>query len=485
MDASLIDRLAQANVLVLGDVILDRFVEGKVTRVSREAPVPVLKFRTSRAHMGGACNVAANLLAYGASVILVGICGTDDAADELAALAAGFRRLDARLLPDSGRQTTVKTRYVSGWQQLLCVDAEDTHPLPEPLRRQLVETSRQAIAPSKALVLSDYGRGTLAADTIKTLITDAQHARIPIVVDPRHADPAVFAGASVVTPNTAEMEAFTGIAVDTAEAAVRACNLVLDRADIGAVLLTRGAGGMTLCERGKPPLHIAAETRRVYDVSGAGDTVVATIAAAIAAGALLADAVRLANTAAGIAVAKPGTATVDPEELRRAMGLSPASDIALGRAEAAERVAEWRRSGLRVGFTNGCFDLLHRGHLHSLAQASRRVDRLIVGINSDASTRRLKGEGRPVQDAATRAALLSATRFVDGVVVFEEDTPEALIRAIVPDVIFKGEDYLGQDVPGAAFIRERGGAVEFLPLLSGYSTTATVERLQKKVTRDA
>lgn len=477
MDANVVERLAEAHVLVVGDVMLDRFVEGPVTRVSREAPVPVLKHGASRAYPGGASNVAANVLAYGGAVTLVGLTGADAAADELRALCRSFPRLTERLIADPSRPTTVKTRYLSGWHQLLCIDAEDRRPAAPAVRDRLIAAGREALAGCAALVISDYGRGALDADTISALIAAARAAGTVVVVDPRHADAAIFAGATVVTPNVEEMTAFSGIHADSDASAVAACRAVLDRAAIDAILLTRGSAGMTLVRRGDEPLHVRAETKRVFDVTGAGDTVVATLAAALAVGAPLADAVRLANVAAGIVVAKPGTATVRPQELSHALGAG-LGDGVVARDDAAGRVAEWEAAGLTVGFTNGVFDLLHRGHLHSLEQAARRVDRLVVGINSDESTRRLKGPQRPVQDEATRAAILAALRFVDLVTVFGEDTPEELIQALKPDMLFKGADYTGQQIPGQAFVEANGGSVTLLPLLEGYSTTSTVRKVR-------
>ena len=477
MDANVVERLAAAAVLVVGDVLLDRFIEGRVTRISREAPVPVLKFGTARAMMGGACNVAANILATGGAVTLVGLTGDDEPARELGALCRRFERLTTRLVADPSRQTTVKTRYLSGWQQLLCIDAEDTVAAGPAIRTALVEAATTAMAGVGAVVISDYARGALDDDAIGVLIAAARKAGKPVIADPRRADAAVFAGATVVTPNIEEMQAFSGIRADSDEAAVAACRKVLDTVAIDAVLLTRGAGGMTLVERGMAPLHVRAETLRVFDVTGAGDTVAATLASALAVGTTLADAVRLANTAAGIVVGKPGTATAQPQELRQALGAARGDGV-VDRAEAAERVALWRNLGLKVGFTNGVFDLLHRGHLHSLEQAKRRVDRLVVGVNADASVKRLKGPSRPVQDEEARAAVLAALRFVDLVVIFGEDTPEDLIRRLAPDRLFKGADYAGMDVPGAAFVTANGGTVEFLPLLEGYSTTGTVAKVR-------
>ena len=478
MDANVVGRLAGAHVLVVGDVMLDRFVEGRVTRVSREAPVPVLKYGAARAYPGGASNVAANVLAYGSAVTLVGIVGADAAADELRSLCRSFPRLTERLVTDAGRPTTVKTRYLSGWHQLLCIDAEDMRPADPAVRDRLTEAAQAAMNACGALVISDYGRGALDETSIAAVIGAARAAGRIVVVDPRRADASAFAGASVVTPNIEEMAAFSGIRADSDESAEAACRKVLEFAAIEAVLLTRGSAGMTLVSRGEEALHVRAETHRVFDVTGAGDTVVATLAAALAVGAPLADAVRLANVAAGIVVAKPGTATVRPQELSHALGAG-LGDGVVTRADAAVRVAEWRAKGLKVGFTNGVFDLLHRGHLHSLEQAARRVDRLVVGVNSDASTRRLKGPERPVQDEQTRAAILAGLRSVDLVTIFGEDTPEELIQALTPDMLFKGADYSGQQIPGQAFVEANGGSVTLLPLLEGYSTTSTVKKVRE------
>ncbi len=477
MDANVIDALAAAEVLVVGDVLLDRFVEGKVTRISREAPVPVLKYGATRAHLGGASNVAANILAYGGAVTLVGLTGADAAADELAQLCGAFPRLTTRLVADASRPTTVKTRYVVGWQQLLCVDSDDTRPVRPAVRDQLVKAAEAAVAASGAVVLSDYARGAFDAASIAAVIAAGRAAAKPVIVDPRHASAQAYAGATVVTPNRDEMFVFTGIGVDDDASAVAACTRMLEAVAVDAVLVTRGADGMTLLERGGEPLHVRAETHRVFDVTGAGDTVTATLAAALSGGIPLADAVRLANVAAGIVVAKPGTATVTPHELRHGLGAAM-GDRVVDRETAVAQVALWQRLGLKVGFTNGVFDLVHRGHLYSLEQASRRGDRLVVGLNADGSARRLKGSGRPVQDQATRAAVLAAIRFVDLVVVFDDDTPEGLIRALKPDLLFKGADYAGSEVPGAAFVAANGGTVALLPLLEGYSTTGTVKRVR-------
>ncbi len=425
---------------------------------------------------GGAGNVAANLIPYGARVVLVGVVGDDAAAGELRELCTAGG-LDERLVADKARPTTVKTRFLSGWHQLLRVDAESSRSLPEDVAKAVVEAARAAMAAADVLALSDYAKGVLDERTIPALIGAARDAGIPVVVDPKKADAAVFAGATLITPNAEEMARFAGMRIDSDAAAEAAAARVLDRVAVEAILVTRGEAGMSLVTRDGPPLHVPAETHRVFDVTGAGDTVVATLAAALATGVGLADAVRLANAAAGVAVTKPGTATVAPAELKQALGVEAAANV-MQPGDAIAQVAAWKQHGLRVGFTNGCFDLLHRGHLYSLEQAARRVDRLVVGVNSDASASRLKGPGRPVQDLATRAAVLAALRFVDLVVAFGDDTPAALISGLAPDVLFKGADYAEANVAGSDFVKANGGRVELLPLLPGHSTTGTVTRLR-------
>lgn len=476
MDANVIDSLAQAKVLVVGDILLDRFVEGSVARVSPEAPVPVLNHTTERTLLGGAGNVAANLLAYGASVTLIGVAGDDDSAGTLRSICESFEGLDTRLVIDTSRPTTVKTRYLSRWQQLLRVDAEATHDVPEATADDVLASASAAIGGCDVVILSDYAKGVLSEPVIKALIGLAGKAGLPVVVDPKKPDAALYAGATLLKPNTRELEHFTGLNIDSDEQADVASRRILEAHSLDAVLVTRGPDGMTLVRRDAAALHVRAENRRVFDVTGAGDTVAATLAAAMAIGLSLSDAVRMANAAAGVVVAKPGTATVHARELKQALGVEAAADI-MPRQEALDQIRQWKDQGLVIGFTNGCFDLLHRGHIYSLEQASRRVDRLVVGVNSDGSASRLKGPGRPVQDLATRVAVLAGLRFVDLVVPFEDDTPAELIRAVGPHVLFKGADYAESEVVGGDIVQAAGGRVELIPLLPGHSTTFTVERL--------
>ncbi len=478
MAHSLFERMAKANVAVVGDVMLDRYVAGEVARISPEAPVPILKAGRETVRLGGAANVAANIAAYGAGTQLVGVVGDDLAGRELSDLCDAQLGLRTELVADPGRPTTVKTRFLGGWHQLLRLDAEAAHPLPGEAAERLLGAVRAALPGAAALVLSDYDKGVLSASSLPAIIAAGRAAGVPVMVDPKKRDPGLFAGASLLKPNLEEVAVFSGHRPSTDDEAEAACRWLLTAARVDAVLLTRGSGGMTLVRAGEDAaIHVRAATHDVFDVTGAGDAVIASLAVAIAAGADWEEAVRVANAAAGIAVASPGAVTVTLDELRAALH----SDVAEGAVtadEAARMVAEWTRKGARVGFTNGCFDLLHRGHLHSLAEAAARVDRLVVGLNSDASVTRLKGAGRPIQDEATRAAVLAALRHVNLVVVFDEETPEALIRKLNPNVLFKGEDYAGKPVAGAEHVIANGGRLELLPLMPGYSTTATIQRMQ-------
>jgi D-beta-D-heptose 7-phosphate kinase/D-beta-D-heptose 1-phosphate adenosyltransferase len=486
--AGKLDALAGARVAVVGDVMLDRFVTGAVERVSPEAPIPVLRVGDSTAMLGGAGNVLRNLAALGARPRLVAAVGDDGSAEELRALAENAAPGAARLIALPGRPTSVKVRYLAGGQQLLRTDWEDTAAVPASAAGELLDGARAALADAQALVLSDYGKGVLTPDTIARLIDLARARGVPVIVDPKAADYAVYAGADLVTPNRAELARASGRSLPDADgpeadaALADAARALARRAGVSGVLATRGAHGMTLVEHAEAPArHLPAAAREVYDVSGAGDTVVAALAAGRAGGLGLADAARIANVAAGIVVGKVGTAVARPDELLRALHaqrLLQAEAKVVGRDTAAERVAAWHRAGLRVAFTNGCFDLLHPGHVALLEQARASADRLIVGLNADASVRRLKGAGRPVQDEPARAAVLASLASVDLVVPFEEDTPLALLAALRPDVLVKGADYTRDTVVGADMVEGYGGRVVLAELAAGHSTTATLARLR-------
>nr|WP_198377035.1 D-glycero-beta-D-manno-heptose-7-phosphate kinase [Roseomonas rubea] len=468
----------RASVLVVGDAMLDRYVYGSVKRISPEAPVPVLAVEREVAMPGGAGNVVRNLTALGAAVAFVSVVGDDQAGSDLTGLIGGQPGVEPWLLVQGGRHTTTKTRFIASGQQLMRADQEVVQSIHPRLADRMVKIAADAVAATTVLVLSDYDKGVLRGETSRRLIEAAHAAGRRVVVDPKGRDFSRYAGADIVTPNRAELAEATGMPVDSEEAILAAMRALQAEHRFGAVLVTRSEDGMTLLD-GERIHHFPAEAAEVHDVSGAGDTVVATLAAGLAAGMALPVAARLSNLAAGIVVGKVGTAVVREEELAEA--LTPergALRKVVSRAGAAEQVERWRRRGWRVGFTNGCFDLLHPGHVHLLEQARSWCDRLVVGLNSDSSVKRLKGAARPIQGEAARAAVLASLATVDCVTVFEEDTPVELIRLLKPDVLVKGADYTVDQVVGGELVREYGGEVRLAELLPGNSTTATVARLR-------
>lgn len=476
---SLVDGLAGTRALVMGDAMLDRFVYGRVERISPEAPIPVLSVEAERVMPGGAGNVARNLAALGAEVVFLSVVGDDEAGAALARVFDEHPGIEARLTPAAGRATTIKTRFVAMGQQILRADRETTAALDAVQGAALIAALEAALAGRDVLVLSDYGKGVLTETVTAAAIAAAKVAKIPVIVDPKGRDYGRYAGASVVTPNRKELAEATAMpAANDAEIAAAARGLIAAHG-FGAVLVTRAQDGMSVVTTSGVH-HLKAEAREVFDVSGAGDTVVATLAAALGRGATLADAAQLANSAAGIVVGKVGTAVVHRDELAAALRereLSVIEAKLVGRDRAAEIARDWRARSLKVGFTNGCFDLLHPGHVTLLARARSLCDRLIVGLNSDASVRRLKGETRPVQPDIARATVLAALGTVDLVTIFEEDTPQALIKVLRPDLLVKGGDYKVADIVGADFVQSYGGSVEIVDIVPGFSTTGTLARL--------
>jgi D-beta-D-heptose 7-phosphate kinase/D-beta-D-heptose 1-phosphate adenosyltransferase len=470
-------------VLCLGDVMLDRFVYGDVERLSPEAPVPVLAVGREEATPGGCANVAVNLATLGAASVLLGVLGADEDGEALSDLIAVHgARIDARLTREAGRRTTTKLRYLSGREprHLLRVDREDTHPVDELRAGLLVGHVRRAVAECDAVILSDYGKGVLTREVIAASIAAALAARKPVLVDPKGNDCSLYRGATVICPNRTELSSLTGRRVQGLGEIADAAAVLAERTGIPNVLVKCGEEGILLLEDRKPALHIPARHAAVRDVSGAGDTVIAVVAARLAAGSPLATAAVAANAAGAIVVGKVGVASLTAGELwsgLRAAGASePPNDIAADWSSLDLRLAEWRRNGLRIGFTNGCFDLLHPGHIKTLSSARAACDRLVVGLNSDASTRRLKGPHRPVQDERSRAEVLAALSAVDLVVIFEEDTPLELIERIQPDILVKGADYRLDEVVGRDVVEARGGKVILVELVSDRSTTRLIER---------
>jgi D-beta-D-heptose 7-phosphate kinase/D-beta-D-heptose 1-phosphate adenosyltransferase len=476
--AQLPHAFAGKTVLVLGDVMLDRFIYGAVDRISPEAPVPVIAVERETAMLGGAGNVARNVAALGGKAVLIGLIGDDDAGRALTVLIGDETGLEAQLIIAANRRTTEKVRYISGSHQMLRVDREDREPGEAGV---LLAAFAQRLAAADVVVLSDYAKGVLTDAVVRGAIEAARAAGKPVIVDPKSRNLARYDGATLVKPNRKEAAEATGVTEDSDEASEDAGAAILALAPgLDAALITRGGAGMTLSARGAPTVHLPATAVEVFDVSGAGDTVAATLALAVAAGAGLIDAARLANLAAGLVVAKLGTDVVTAAELialAHADAGEPAEVKIADLDTACDIVAGWRARGQTVGFTNGCFDLLHPGHISLLSQAKATCDRLVVGLNTDASVSRLKGPTRPVQKEQGRATVLASLSSVDLVVLFDQDTPLDLIRAFRPDVLVKGADYTVQTVVGSDVVLGYGGKVVLADLKAGQSTTALIGRM--------
>jgi D-beta-D-heptose 7-phosphate kinase/D-beta-D-heptose 1-phosphate adenosyltransferase len=472
-------------VLCVGDVMLDDFVYGEVNRISPEAPVQVLTVSNSELVVGGAGNVARNVAALGARCVFVSVTGDDEAARTLKSALAAESAIENCLVVDRSRPTTRKVRFVSEHHSthLLRADWEQVTPISGEVEQAVIDAAIKALPQVAAIVLSDYAKGVLTPRVVRTLIEAARKASKPLIVDPKGKDFSNYAGATLITPNSHELAEVSRDAVATV-ADVAAAAAELGRAlKSDAVLVTRGEQGMMLVPSGTQatgPISVPAHSVKVRDVSGAGDTVVAVLAAMVAAGMSFEDAMMVANAAAAVVVGKRGTATVSPAELRARMQPSGAraheDKIVFDWSVLDQRLDEWHRQGLRIGFTNGCFDLLHPGHIKLLTGASAACDRLIVGLNSDASVRRLKGPERPMQDVYARAEVLAALAAVDLVVVFEEDTPLELIRRVRPKVLVKGGDYTREQVVGHDIVERDGGEVLLVDIVPGYSTTRLVQK---------
>jgi D-beta-D-heptose 7-phosphate kinase/D-beta-D-heptose 1-phosphate adenosyltransferase len=464
------------NVLVVGDVILDRYVLGDTSRVSPEAPVPVVRVGSTEERVGGAANVAVNVRAMGVRTTLLGVTGDDDAADNL---DRRLKELDVgtRLCRRPGFATTTKLRVLSRHQQLLRLDYESDAGAADgaPLFPQFQEL----LDGHDVVILSDYAKGSLLG--VERYIAAALERGVPILVDPKGGDFGRYGGATLLTPNLREFEAVVGRCADTGEIFEKGRALCRDLL-LGGLLVTRGERGMILlaAEEGEE-LDLPAHTHEVYDVTGAGDTVIGVVAAALASGYGTAEAVAYANLAAGLVVEKLGTATVTADELNRAAlspGTAGSAAKVLDREGLQALLPRLRSAGARIVFTNGCFDLLHAGHVHYLEQARALGDRLIVAVNDDASVSRLKGAGRPINPLARRLAVLGGLAAVDWVVPFSEDTPEDLIRLVQPDLLVKGGDYTQDRVVGADFVEDRGGEVVILPYREQCSTSALIDRIR-------
>lgn len=473
-----IESFDQARILCVGDIMLDRFMYGEVSRISPEAPIPVFRFNREDTMLGGAGNVVRNLLSLGAHTSFIGVIGDDDVGRQLMQLISEYERLEPYILTEKSRQSTQKLRYIAAQQQLLRADHEQATSLKPETVEQLVSVAEGAIPEADAIILSDYGKGMINLETAQKLIAIAKQHNVPVFVDPKSRQFSDYAGAFLLSPNYKEFsEACALEKMSDEEAALE----VMTQNSIEHLMVTRGKDGISLFSSAEAT-HIPAQAREVFDVSGAGDTVIATLALAYVRGLHIGDAARIANSAAGIVVGKLGTATVYRTDLKTALHtqeMREGSRKIYSRESVAEQVRTWQKQGLKVGFTNGCFDVVHAGHIQILEDAKAQCDRLVLGLNSDDSVRRLKGESRPVNHEMDRAMLLAAISAVDAVSIFREDTPLELLELIRPDVLMKGQDYTKDQVVGGELVESYGGEIVLLPLKKGYSTTATIEKMQK------
>jgi len=480
--SALSERIAtmqDAKVVCVGDVMLDRFVYGEVSRVSPEAPIPVCRVTDETAMLGGAGNVVRNLVSIGAAVDFVSVLGDDDIAADVNILLRDLAGVAPMLVTEHDRPTTSKVRYVAGGQQLLRADREVITPISDTVADSVFDAVEAALADAGALIVSDYGKGVITDQLVARLVAAARAAGKPVIVDPKSRNFARYSGASLITPNLKELGEAAEGDLTSEDGIVAAARGLLSAAGIDAMLVTRGAQGMSLITLGRAD-HFPSRARTVFDVSGAGDTVLAVLAAGISAAVPMVEAAQLANIAAGIVVGKTGTAVVYADDLHAELGeiaglSGPPPPLRLDAA--IDRIRTWKDRGEKVGFTNGCFDLLHPGHVSLLASARSSCDRLVVGLNSDASVKRLKGENRPMQNEAARAAVLSPLETVDLVVIFDEDTPEALLHEVRPDVLVKGADYTVETVVGADLVQSYGGKVVLAEIVPGFSTTSTIARM--------
>jgi D-beta-D-heptose 7-phosphate kinase / D-beta-D-heptose 1-phosphate adenosyltransferase len=479
-----LDRFEACRILIIGDVMLDRYLWGDVERISPEAPVPVFHLRKQSEIPGGAGNVVSNLAGLGCSVTLIGVRGDDAAGQRLNGLLQ-HAGIQTRILIDSERPTVTKTRIVSHGQQLLRLDEEEISPVNAEIRNEILELVEAHLPKYNAIILSDYGKGLLQAKELAQSVIDlANNHNIPIIIDPKGKDWERYRGATCVTPNTKELELVYGGAAADKEQLVQAMRTTLLQYDLSWLVVTRGALGMCLMNQSQAPVFIPTVARQVYDVSGAGDTVIATLALGVGSGLTFPDGAKLANLAAGIVVGKMGTQPINLFELSASL---ETTGVDASTGDSTHKIASlnstllqvdaWKAIGHKIVVTNGCFDLLHPGHVRLLQQAKALGDRLIVAVNSDASVRRLKGPNRPILTERDRASLLASLDCVDLVVLFEQDTPEDLLQAIKPDLLVKGADYKREEVVGCDIVESHGGAVHLIPLLDGYSTTAIANKV--------
>ena len=466
-------------IVVIGDVMLDQYFWGDVDRISPEAPVPVIKVNKKTMSLGGAGNVAMNLKEVNCGHRLIGLRGLDDSGEHLAALLEKEAIMHS-LATIQTHPTTTKTRIIGQGQQLIRLDEERSQSIDEQAVDTLLTILDDCLDKTSGVIISDYGKGIFKSDAAQRIIHRCRSMNIPVFVDPKGHDWEKYKGATCITPNTAEFNLVAPFDEYDESALEQQAEKTIEQLNLQYILMTRGARGMSLFSANQPAVHISTEAQEVFDVSGAGDTVIATLTAAFCSGMEMQGAASLANTAAGIVVGKIGTKPVMNTELKQALSnrtlIGSTKCVDLGQAVAM--VKDWRRDGQRMVFTNGCFDILHVGHIQLLHAAAAQGDRLIVGLNSDSSVKNLKGQSRPVVPEMERAALLSSIRGVDLVVMFGEETPLELIRQLTPEVLVKGGDYIPETVVGHEVVEQSGGRVVIVPLVDGVSTTKVIASIQ-------
>ncbi len=479
---SLFNHIGGIRCLVIGDLMLDEYLWGKAERISPEAPVQVVDVLREELRLGGAGNVVNNLVSLGAQVSVCSVIGDDE--NGWALLKDFSRRglaIDA-IFRDETRRTSRKTRVVASNQQIVRIDRESREPISPEMELSVCDWISSNAASYSVILLSDYLKGVLTPKVINTVISAAREGAIPVLVDPKGTDFARYHGATLLTPNRKEAEAAAGIAIRDIDSLVRAAGLIMEKTGLEHLLITRSEEGMSLFSRSGAAVHIPTLAREVFDVSGAGDTVLASLAVGMAAGLGMAESAWLANIAAGIAVGKLGTSTVVPDEIIAAIALTHSdSDSKIKNRDVLAGIIDAvRNQGRRIVFTNGCFDLLHAGHVKYLQKARSLGDLLVLGLNSDASVRRLKGDKRPLINEEERAHILAALDCIDFVVLFDEDTPLELITALRPDILAKGGDYTADGVVGKELVESYGGSVELVSFVDGKSTTTIIDRILER-----
>ena len=466
-------------LLVIGDLILDEYIWGAINRISPEAPVPILETKSENLALGGAANVANNLVALGCEVHLVGAIGKDEKGERLLSLIKGQGINAEGIFRFVHRPTTSKIRIVAHNQQVLRIDKEDNRPITEETESKFVQHINKILPEMDCIICSDYRKGVLTEKVFKAVIHRAKNSKKRVLVDPKSSDFTLYKGATLITPNQHEVERAVPIKIQDKIDLDRAAEYLLNLTHAEVLLITRGKNGMMLYQNKEEPVDIDTQAKEVFDVTGAGDTVVSVLGMALAVGFNYKDSAWLSNMAASIVVGKVGTAIITLNEINEYLQeeMLRTSHTILKLEELKKIVSLAKSTGKTIVFTNGCFDIIHGGHIEFLQKAKAMGDLLVVGLNSDESVRELKGEGRPIKSERERANIISALKYVDYITIFDDDTPEEVIREVRPDILVKGDDYKMDEVIGREIVEGYGARVKLIPIVHGLSTTGTVEKI--------